>query len=140
MACYLFQCTLAGQAVVRFDNIEKNNITGWQDLKDKFVMNFQPRKVYTGNYANLQFIKQIWDEPLIDFTKRFNDEASKIQESGMLERRIEEMGIDFPSRISMEYFTYHVLLGEDEAGVLDPTFLTEVLDDLQQPRHIISWY
>lgn len=57
-----------------------------------------------------------------------------------LERRMEEMGIDHPSGISVEYFTYHVLLGEDEAGVLDPTFLTEVLADLQQPGHIVSWY
>lgn len=57
-----------------------------------------------------------------------------------LERRMEEMGIDLPSGISVEYFTYHVLLGEDEAGVLDPTFLTEVLADLQQPGHIVSWY
>ncbi|GJZ50877.1 cytochrome c biogenesis FN, mitochondrial [Tanacetum coccineum] len=55
-----------------------------------------------------------------------------------LERRMEEMGIDLPSGISVEYFTYHVLLGEDEAGVLDPTFLTEVLADLQQPGHIVS--
>ncbi|GJW16968.1 apocytochrome b [Tanacetum coccineum] len=51
---------------------------------------------------------------------------------------MEEMGIDLPSGISVEYFTYHVLLGEDEAGVLDPTFLTEVLADLQQPGHIVS--
>nr|GEY22737.1 hypothetical protein [Tanacetum cinerariifolium] len=56
-----------------------------------------------------------------------------------LERRMEEMGIDLPSGISVEYFTYHVLFGEDEAGVLDPTFLTEVLADLQQPGHIVSW-
>nr|GEY47153.1 hypothetical protein [Tanacetum cinerariifolium] len=48
-------------------------------------------------------------------------------------------GHDLPSGISVEYFTYHVLLGEDEAGVLDPTFLTEVLADLQQPCHIVSW-
>ncbi|GJT39737.1 hypothetical protein Tco_0939602 [Tanacetum coccineum] len=52
-----------------------------------------------------------------------------------LECRMEEMGIDLPSGISVEYFTYHVLLGEDEVGVLDPTFLTEVLADLQQPGH-----
>ncbi|GJX33811.1 hypothetical protein Tco_0245368, partial [Tanacetum coccineum] len=57
-----------------------------------------------------------------------------------LEHRMEEMGIDLPSGISVEYFTYHVLLGKDEAGVLDPTFLTEVLADLQQPSHIVSWY
>ncbi|GJT51669.1 apocytochrome b [Tanacetum coccineum] len=55
-----------------------------------------------------------------------------------IKSRMEEMSIDFPSGISMEYFTYQVLLGEDEAGVLDPTFLTEVLDDLQQPGHIVS--
>ncbi|GJR27005.1 hypothetical protein Tco_1103237 [Tanacetum coccineum] len=47
-----------------------------------------------------------------------------------LKRRMEEMGIDLPSGISVEYFTYQVLLGEDEAGVLDQTFLTEVLADL----------
>ncbi|GKA35572.1 hypothetical protein Tco_0722063 [Tanacetum coccineum] len=53
--------------------------------------------------------------------------------------RMKEMGIDLPSGISVEYFTYHVLLGEDEAGVLDLTFLTGVLADLQQPGHIVSW-
>nr|GFB29546.1 hypothetical protein [Tanacetum cinerariifolium] len=52
---------------------------------------------------------------------------------------MEEMGIDLPLGISVEYFTYHVLLGEDEAGVLDPTFLIDVLADLQQPSHIVSW-
>nr|GEU81893.1 apocytochrome B, mitochondrial [Tanacetum cinerariifolium] len=57
-----------------------------------------------------------------------------------LERRMEEIGIDLPLGISVEYFTYHVLLGEDEAGVLDSTFLTEVLADLQQPGHIVSCF
>nr|GEU76895.1 hypothetical protein [Tanacetum cinerariifolium] len=42
-----------------------------------------------------------------------------------LERKMEEMSIDLPLRISVEYFTYHVLLGKDEVEVLDPTFLTE---------------
>nr|GEY82432.1 cytochrome c biogenesis FN, mitochondrial [Tanacetum cinerariifolium] len=56
-----------------------------------------------------------------------------------LERKMEEIGIDLPSGISVEYFTYDVLLGEVEAGVLDPTFLTEVLADLQQPGYIVSW-
>ncbi|GJZ50454.1 hypothetical protein Tco_0604644 [Tanacetum coccineum] len=55
-----------------------------------------------------------------------------------LEHRMEEMSIDLPSGISVEYFTYHVLLGKDEAGVLDPTFLTGVLADLQQPGHLVS--
>ncbi|GKB56082.1 hypothetical protein Tco_0912268, partial [Tanacetum coccineum] len=40
----------------------------------------------------------------------------------------------------VEYFTYHMLLSKDKAGVLDLTFLIEVLADLQQPGHIVSWY
>nr|GEU32666.1 reverse transcriptase domain-containing protein [Tanacetum cinerariifolium] len=66
-------------------------------------------------------------------------ERSHSAEALKLKRRMEEMGIDLPSGIIVEYFTYHVLLGEDEAGVLNLTFLTEVLVDLQQPVHIVSW-
>nr|GFD52870.1 hypothetical protein [Tanacetum cinerariifolium] len=73
-------------------------------------------------------------------TRGYRNEIARLKGIGMneLERRMEEMGIYLPSGISVEYFTYHVLFGEDEAGVLDPTFLTEVLADLQQPGHIVS--
>ncbi|GJY57410.1 hypothetical protein Tco_0456525 [Tanacetum coccineum] len=44
----------------------------------KIPIAIRQRMEYTGDYVNLQFINQIQDEPLIDFTERFNDEASKI--------------------------------------------------------------
>lgn len=53
---------------------------------------------------------------------------------------MQEIGIDLPSEMTMEYFTCHVLLGEEEAGALDPHFLIGVLADLQQPGHVVSWY
>nr|GLL21506.1 cytochrome c biogenesis C mitochondrion [Ipomoea trifida]GMC76314.1 cytochrome C biogenesis C mitochondrion [Ipomoea batatas]GMC79959.1 cytochrome C biogenesis C mitochondrion [Ipomoea batatas]GMD87911.1 cytochrome C biogenesis C mitochondrion [Ipomoea batatas] len=57
-----------------------------------------------------------------------------------LERRMEEIGIDLPSSIPMDYFiTFHIL-GEEEAGALDPSFLVEVLADLLLPAPILSWY
>lgn len=57
-----------------------------------------------------------------------------------LQRRMQEIGIDLPSEMTIEYFTCRVLLGEEEAGALDPSFLIDVLADLQQPAHIVSWY
>ena len=78
MACHLFQHTLTRRVVVQFKGLEKGNIKRWEDLKEKFIKIFQSRREYIGYYVNLQFIKQVHDEHLIEFTERFNDEASKI--------------------------------------------------------------
>nr|GFC86079.1 hypothetical protein [Tanacetum cinerariifolium] len=82
------------------------------------------------------------DRSIEKTTRGYRNEIARLKgiEMKEIERRMEEMGIDLPSGISVEYFTCHVLLSEDEAGVLDMTFLTEVLADLQQPGHIVSWY
>jgi hypothetical protein len=57
-----------------------------------------------------------------------------------LQLRMDEIGIDLPSSIPMEDFrTFHIL-GEEEAGALDPSLLIDVLADLQQPAPILSWY
>ena len=45
---------------------------------EKFIKNFHPTREYTSDYVNLQFLKKVQDEHLIDFNKRFNDEARKI--------------------------------------------------------------
>ena len=58
--------------------LDRHNITGWTDLRDKLVKILQPMREYIGDYVNLQFIRQTQDEHLIDFTERFNDEVSKI--------------------------------------------------------------
>ena len=57
-----------------------------------------------------------------------------------LQRRMQEFGVDLPSEMTMEYFTCRVVIGEEEAGALDPSFLIDVLSDVQQPYHIFSWY
>ena len=53
MACHLFQRTLKGWAVVWFKGLEKGNIKGWEDLKEKFIKHFQARREYTGDYVNM---------------------------------------------------------------------------------------
>lgn len=57
-----------------------------------------------------------------------------------LERRMQEFGLELPCEMTMEYFTCRVVIGEEEAGALDPSFLIDVLSDVQQPDHIVSWY
>ncbi len=57
-----------------------------------------------------------------------------------LQRRMQEIGADVPSEMTMEDFTCRVVIGEEEAGALDPSFLIDVLSDVQQPDHIVSWY
>nr|GEW83109.1 hypothetical protein [Tanacetum cinerariifolium] len=87
------------------------------------------------------FLYWCWDRSIKKTIRGYRNEIARLKGIGMkeFERRMEEMIIGLSSGISVEYFTYHVLLGEDEAEVLDPTFLTEVLADLQQPGHIVSW-
>jgi hypothetical protein len=53
---------------------------------------------------------------------------------------MQEIGVDLPSEMEMEYFTCRVVIGEEEAGALDPSFLIDVLADVQQPEHLFSWY
>ena len=57
-----------------------------------------------------------------------------------LQRRMESIGIDLPSEMTISDFTCRVVIGEEEAGALDPSFLIDVLADVQQPTHIVSWY
>ncbi|GKC98347.1 hypothetical protein Tco_1168622 [Tanacetum coccineum] len=42
IAYHMFQQTLIDSAVSWFKGRAKNSITGWEDLKDKFISNFQP--------------------------------------------------------------------------------------------------
>ena len=53
MACNVFHHTLVKQEVVWFKGIEKHNITSWEDLKEKFVKNWYPRREYIRDYVNL---------------------------------------------------------------------------------------
>jgi len=51
-----------------------------------------------------------------------------------------DVGMQLPDGIDLPYFIHANLLGEEEAGALDPSLLAEVLTDLQLPSPIISWY
>lgn len=57
-----------------------------------------------------------------------------------LQRRMQEIGADMPSEMTAEEFTCRLVIGEEEPGALDPSFLLDVLADVQQPDHIVSWY
>ncbi|PWA71531.1 reverse transcriptase domain-containing protein [Artemisia annua] len=85
-ACHIFQHTLTGRTVFWFKGLEEGNIKGWEDLRKKFIKNFQPRREYTGDYVNLKFIKQVQDEHLIDFTEDLTTKQEKFQESGTTRR------------------------------------------------------
>lgn len=78
MARHMFQYTLEKRAFMWFKCLDKHNIIGWIDLRDKFIKKIKPMREYARDYVNLHFINQIQDEHLIDFTKRSNGEARKI--------------------------------------------------------------
>jgi hypothetical protein len=57
-----------------------------------------------------------------------------------LQHRMSDIGMKLPDGLDLPYFIHANLLGEEEAGALDPSLLAEVLTDLQLPSPIISWY
>lgn len=57
-----------------------------------------------------------------------------------LQRRMDTVDIYLPPDISMQDFITDYVLGEPNAGALDPVFLQLVLADLRQPDLILSWW
>ena len=71
----LFSLSLTGTAFSWFSSLAPNSISSWEQLEQKFHDHF-----FSGNYelklSNLTSVKQIRDESVNDYIRRFRDKKT----------------------------------------------------------------
>jgi hypothetical protein len=76
--CRAFPLTLKAAARRWFSSLPAGSITGWKELKDKFISNLTSSKQQFKTEHHLERIRQKSDEPLRDFIIRFNVESLEV--------------------------------------------------------------
>ena len=77
----------------------------------------------------------------VDSSESFRESAELLSKIGQeLQRRMWNIGMELPPETNLNYFITYNLLGEEDPGALNSSFLVDVLADLQLPNGIVSWY
>ncbi|GJX64205.1 reverse transcriptase domain-containing protein [Tanacetum coccineum] len=77
--CHMFNSTLIGAARVWFDELPRESIDGYKDLKAAFLAYFMQQKKYVKDPVKIHNIKQRDGETIEEFMERFKVETGRMK-------------------------------------------------------------
>ncbi|KAJ4724401.1 Retrovirus-related Pol polyprotein from transposon opus [Melia azedarach] len=95
--CKVFPTTLSGPARTWYKKLSARSVKDFTTFASKFVLHFQGAKPPTKDPSSLQYIKQMGQEPLHEYVKRYHDEVM-------------QMGV-YEESETLRYFWYNLHTG-----------------------------